>query len=227
MKAKDLEKFIKSLKDESIQDLSFFAWQVARGQIEKIPLTLASINSPKKIISFRVNNFHKKTLEEFVSGSGMIHLYCQQKGLIFRSELIFLEKEVLNVSYPGKIEEIDRRDGERIDPLFPVLIEFDGLVKECLDISERGFSIVLNNHDKKEALKKGEELKDVRIRFFLYETKVNLKIRSIRNVKKFEFEKHPYGKLRISFEILNPPDLYIIEINKLKKGAANLIKDLV
>jgi hypothetical protein len=205
-----------------------YAWGSFAGNIIKADLDFKTIKFNQKKIVLSPKKISRPYLEDLIGGSGKINFAIPQMSLLFESEYLSYDDELI-ISFPKYYKFYDRRKSERVDPFIPMNVKFTfkGITfnKKCNDIGIGGLSVVLNRNEMNKFMF-GDEIKDLILSFPVKDIKTNVKVASMVKLNPFSNEKTPYGASRLSLSFTGNTSLVKKEILKIINGQKKLVCDI-
>lgn len=223
---KEEQQFEKIIQEAARNTSEAYIWDICKNEVVKVPVSLKSINGVKKMINFEVDHRAKDYIKDLVDGIGYLKFFIPNLQLMFASKIEYYRGSHLEVSFPESFKRNDRRKDSRIEPLFPVYFKLDGLKKECFDISNGGFSFILNGLEFKNLKQNQDTPFECFIEFPNKKLKISATLVNVADIKPFQLERFPYGVKKLSFRVeLNSS--YVDNVEKLGKGMKKLLTDLL
>lgn len=228
LKISDQEKIKEEILEAFKSKYSVYAWGSFGGHIVKADLQFKSIKFNQKRIVLTPTSMSRPYLEDLLGGSGKINLAIPQMSLLFETEYLSYDEEIV-VSFPSSHHFYDRRKSQRIDPFIPmnITIKHKGITfkKACNDIAVGGFSIILTRNEMRK-FDIGEIIENVEVSFPMRSLNLKVKVAGLVKMNPYQDEKNPYGGSRLSLTFEGNTTLVKKEVLKLINGQKKLVCDI-
>lgn len=228
LKVENQEKIKNELLEAFKSKYSVYAWGSFGGHIIKADLQFKSIKFNQKRIVLSPTSMSRSYLEDLLGGSGKINLAIPQMSLLFETEYMNYEEDLV-VTFPKFHKFYDRRKSERIDPFIPmnIVMKHNGITfkKICNDIAVGGFSVILTKNEmRKFAI--GDIIDNVEISFPLKVITLKVKVSGLVKMNPYQDDKNPYGGSRLSLTFEGNTTLVKKEVLRLINGQKKLVCDI-
>ena len=203
-----------------------FIWDIAGEEVVRIPVKLESLNGFAERVVFSLDHRAKYYINDLIKGVGMLKFYIPAQQLLFISKIDVYQGTNLEIYYPEAFKKHDRRKNDRLEPLIPVYFSAKGIKKECYDISDGGFSFILNNSEFKTLkYEKGQSV-ECEIEFPFISISVKAKLVNVIEIKPYQLERFPYGAKKIAF-MIEENHKYKEAFEELRTNMKKMLVDLL